>query len=129
MGKNRPLKRFAYDLGQSSKLVVSSFKRTDKRMEFKLLGISFGAYPTVIKASEIECGAGDTKFIKVRAQKNVDDLIILPKTTYQEFDVSCSHDWPVSQDEVPYILFKSLYKLADTAQGEVLESNLKISFE
>lgn len=129
LGKKVQLQNFVYDLGESSKLSVNSLKRVGKKLEFKLLAISMGAEPVVIKANEIECGAGNKKFKKVIAQSDKNDLIILPKLTYLEFDVNCISDRDVDEDAVPYILFKRIYKLDGTKHGAVVDEDIKINFE
>lgn len=128
--KKETLNKIAYELGDHSKLIVNSLKRTDDKLEFKLLAISNGADSVVIKANDIECGVGKMKFRKVRAQSNPDNLIIVAKLAYTEFDINCMNHKDVNNDDlVPYLKFKKIYKLEGKKQGAVLDENVIIKFE
>lgn len=128
--KKEQLQRIAYEFGEHSKLIVNSLKRTDNKLEFKLLAISNADTELVIKANDIECGVGKTKFKKVRAQSNPDNLIIIPKLNYVDFDVNCMSSKDVDNDDlVPYLKFKKIYKLDGKKTGAVLDENILIKFE
>jgi hypothetical protein len=129
MGRRVRLDNFSYDLGKHAKLTINSLKRIDDKIQMELLGISLDAEPVVFKASEVECGAGKIKFSKISIDGDKDDLVILSKTSYTEFYVTCINDTDVSKDHEPYILFKKLYKLEANTLGQVLDSNVKIKFK
>ena len=129
MGRRVRLDNFSYDLGKHAKLTINSLKRIDDKIQMELLGISLDADPVVFKASEVECGAGSVKFKRISISGDKDDLIILSKTSYTEFEMSCINDSDVSKDLEPYILFKNLYKLEANTTGQVLDSNVKIKFK
>lgn len=129
MGRRVRLDNFSYDLGKHAKLTINSLKRIDDKMQMELLGISLGAEPVAFKASEIECGAGDLNFSRISISGDKEDLIILSKTSYTEFEVTCTNDNDVSKNHEPYILFKNLYKLESNKLGQVLDSNVKIKFK
>lgn len=129
--KKEQLKNIAYNLGDNSKLIVNSLKRSKDRLEFKLLAICNGADQAVIKASEIDCGVGSIKFKKVMAQSNAEDLIVIPKRNYVEFDIICKNDKDVSEadDLSPFLTFKKIYKFDAEKQGAPTDENITIKFE
>ena len=129
MGRRVRLKNFSYDLGKHAKLTVDSLKRIDDKIQAKLLGISLDADPVAFRASDLECGAGGIQFNRIKVHGDKDDLIVLSKTCYTEFEVTCINATDVSKDLDPYVLFKFLYKLDGAKLGQVLDRNVKIKFQ
>jgi hypothetical protein len=129
MGRKVRLENFSYDLGKNAKITIHSLKRIEDKMEFQLLGISLEEQAVVIKADEIECGAGNTNFTKVSVSGDKNNIIIFPKTTYTEFSVTCVNETPVSEDDQPFIIFKNVYILENDTAIKTLDSKIKIKFK
>lgn len=104
-GRKLRLKQFDYKIGTDAKLSVDKIKRSEHKLQMKLLGISLGEDELILKNSDIRCGAGNQEFADVTFQNFEDGVIYFPKTTFKEFGVTCKSP-NISEEANPYLIFR-----------------------